>query len=202
MQQLTSSGLDGKQVKARLNAYLSSGPLATAMEEVAESQQLDVYKLTTLLNTVGTEDPDLWIGASARQLEAYPDNPILLSARVIGEGWRAEPDMSIIESALNTAFKVLDQYQLGTDQAASLLNWITAKFDQQTKESISPKYDALANAWQQNDLPEAPLLKWESEILAQGLRNPAWLKQLSRIRERRMQRTLKSLTNELERLSA
>jgi ATP-dependent DNA helicase RecQ len=202
MQQLASSGLDGKQVKARLNAYLSSGPLATAMEEVAESQKLDVNKLTTLLDIVGTEDSDLWIGASARQLETYPDNPILLSARVIGEGWRAEPDMSIIESALNTAFKVLDQYQLGTDQAASLLNWITKKFDQQTKESISPKYDALVNAWQQNGLPEAPLLKWESEILAQGLGNPAWLKQLSRIRERRMQRTLKSLTNELERLSS
>jgi ATP-dependent DNA helicase RecQ len=202
MQQLASSGLDGKQVKARLNAYLSSGPLATAMEEVAESQQLDVNKLTTLLDIVGTEDSDLWIGTSARQLETYPDNPILLSARVIGEGWRAEPDMSIIESALNNAFKVLDQYQLGTDQAASLLNWITKTFDQQTKESLSPKYDALVNAWQQNGLPEVPLLKWESEILAQGLGNPAWLKQLSRIRERRMQRTLKSLTNELERLSS
>jgi ATP-dependent DNA helicase RecQ len=202
MQQLASSGLDGMQVKARLNAYLSSGPLATAMEEVAESQQLNVSELTTLLNTVDTQDSDLWIGTSARQLETYPDNPILLSARVIGEGWRTEPDMSIIEAALNTAFKVLDQYQLGTEQATLLLNWITNKFDQQTEESISPKYDALVNAWQKNGLPEAPLIKWESEILDKALRNPAWLKQLSRIRERRMQRTLISVTNELERLSS
>ncbi len=202
MQQLAFSGLDGMQVKARLNAYLSSGPLATAMEEVAESQQLDVNVLTKLLDIVDTQDSDLWIGASARQLETYPDNPILLSARVIGEGWRTEPDMSIIESALNTAFKVLDQYQLGTEQASSLRKWITNKFDQQTEESISPKYDALVNAWQQNGLPEAPLVEWESEILDKAIRDPAWLKQLSRIRVRRMQRTLISVTNELERLSS
>jgi len=202
MQQLASSGLDGTQVKARLNAYLSNGPLATAIEEIAESQQLDVAELTTLLDTVETQDSDIWIGASARQLETYPDNPILLSARVIGEGWRAEPDMNIIESALNTAFSVLDQYQLGTDQASLLLNWITEKFDQQNEESVSLKYDALIQAWQQNDLPNAPLVEWESEILNKALRNPAWIKQLSRIRERRMQRTVISLTKELERLTS
>jgi len=204
MQQLASSGLDGMQVKARLNAYLSNGPLATAIEEIAESSQLDVAELTTLLDTVDTQDSDIWIGASARQLETYPDNPILLSSRVIGEGWRTEPDMDIIESALNTAFSVLDQYQLDTDQASLLLNWITGKFDQQNEKSITSKYDALALAWQRNELPNAPLVEWESEILNRALKtkNPAWLKQVSRIRERRIQFTIKSLTTELERLSS
>ena len=107
---------------------------------------MDVAELTTLLDTVDTQDSDIWIGASASQLETYPDNPILLSPRVIGEGWRTEPDMDIIGSALNTAFSVLDQYQLDTDQASLLLNWMTGKFDQQNEESMTSKYDALALA--------------------------------------------------------
>jgi ATP-dependent DNA helicase RecQ len=202
MQQLASSKLSGEQVKARLNAYLSNGPLATAIEEVAESAQLDVSELTTLLDTVDTQDSDIWIGASARQLETYPDNPILLSARVVGEGWRAEPDMSIIESALVSAFSVLDQYQLNTDQASQLLNWISSKFEGQSTDDLSPKYNALAQAWESSGLPDGPILEWESEILDKALKNPSWMGQLTRIRERRIKRTSALLAKELERLSS
>jgi ATP-dependent DNA helicase RecQ len=202
MQQLASSNLSGEQVKARLNAYLSNGPLATAIEEVAESPQLDVSELTTLLDTVDTQDSDIWIGASARQLETYPDNPILLSARVVGEGWRAEPDMSIIESALVSAFSVLDQYQLNTDQASQLLNWISSKFEGQSTDDLSPKYNALAQAWESSGLPDGPILEWESEILEKALKNPSWMSQLTRIRERRIKRTSALLAKELERLSS
>ena len=202
MQQLASSKLSGDQVKARLNAYLSNGPLATAIEEVAESAQLDVSELTTLLDTVDTQDSDIWIGASARQLETYPDNPILLSARVVGEGWRSEPDISIIESALISAFSVLDQYQLGEEQASQLLNWISSKFELQDSEDLSTKYNALSEAWESSGLSDGPILEWETEILEKALKNPAWIGQLTRIRQRRMKRTSTALAKELERLSS
>ena len=202
MQQLASSDLSGEQVKARLNAYLSNGPLATAIEEVAESAQLDVSELTTLLDTVDTQDSDIWIGASARQLETYPDNPILLSARVVGEGWRSEPDISIIENALISAFSVLDQYQLGEDQASQLLNWISSKFELQDSEDLSTKYNALSEAWESSGLSDGPILEWENEILEKALKNPAWIGQLTRIRQRRMKRTSTALAKELERLSS
>jgi hypothetical protein len=202
MQQLASSELSGEQVKARLNAYLSNGPLATAIEEVAESEQLDVSELTTLLDTVDTQDSDIWIGASARQLETYPDNPILLSARVVGEGWRSEPDISIIENALISAFSVLDQYQLGEEQASQLLNWISSKFELQDSEDLSTKYNALSEAWESSGLSDGPILEWENEILEKALKNPAWIGQLTRIRQRRMKRTSNVLAKELERLSS
>jgi ATP-dependent DNA helicase RecQ len=202
MQQLASSGLTGEQVKARLNAYLSNGPLATAIEEVAESSQLDVSELTTLLDTVDTQDSDVWIGAAARQLETYPDNPILLSARVIGEGWRSEPDISIIENALTSAFSVLDQYQLDEGQATQLLNWISSKFEVQAADDLSPKYDALSQAWESSGLPATPILEWEDEILEKALTNPAWIGQLTRIRQRRIKRTSTALATELERHSS
>ena len=202
MQQLATSELSGEQVKARLNAYLSNGPLATAIEEVAESAQLDVSELTTLLDTVDTQDSDIWIGASARQLETYPDNPILLSARVVGEGWRSEPDISIIENALISAFSVLDQYQLGEEQASQLLNWISSKFELQDSEDLSTKYNALSEAWESSGLSDGPILEWENEILEKALKNPAWIGQLTRIRQRRMKRTSTALAKELERLSS
>lgn len=200
MQQLASSGLDNLQIKARLNAYLSGGPLATAIEEVAESQHLDVSEMTTLLDTVETQDANVWIGASARQLETYPDNPILLSARVVGEGWRENPDLSIIQSALTSAFSVLDQYQLDSQQAAELLNWISNKFDQQPQEESASKYGALLDAWESNDLPDEPLRDWEAAILEKAISQPGWLPQLSRIRERRMTRSLKTLNTQIDRL--
>lgn len=200
MQQLASSGLDNFQIKARLNAYLSGGPLATAIEEVAEARHIDVSEMTTLLDTVETQDADTWIGASARQLETYPDNPILLSARVIGEGWRENPDLSIIQSALTSAFSVLDQYQLDGQQAAELLTWISNKFDQQPQEASVHKYGALLDAWESNGLPDEPLKDWESAILEKAIYHQGWLPQLSRIRERRMARTLKNLNAQIDRL--
>jgi len=200
MQQLASSGLDNLQIKARLDAYLSGGPLATAIEEVAESQHLDISEMTTLLDTVETQDANVWIGAAARQLETYPDNPILLSARVVGEGWRENPDLSIIHSALTSAFSVLDQYQLDSHQAAELLTWISNKFDQQSQEESASKYGALLDAWESNDLPDEPLRDWEATILEKAISQPDWLPQLSRIRDRRMTRSLKTLNTQIDRL--
>ena len=200
MQQLSSSKLEDSQIRARLNAYLSSGPLATAIEEVAESTHLDVSEMTTLLDTVETQDPDIWIGTTARQLETYPDNPILLSARVIGEGWRDEPDLAIIQSALNSAFSVLDQYQLNATEAAELVAWVASKFEQQSPEFAPSKFGAILDAWEINNLPEGPLLEWEASILEKATKNANWLPQLSRIRQRRMGSTLTKYTEQLDRL--
>ena len=195
IQQLCATEISPEGVRARILAYLSGGPLATALEEIAEAENLVVEMAISNLDAIPSVDPDEWIGAAARQLETYPDNPLLLAARSIGENARRQPDIELLSETLNAAFIAMPKYQIDEISASQVLTWLGDKFQGQLDRPIDEDMEALSNAWENSGFSLEPLLVWEQEIFNKALTNDRWHKQLLNIARRRFKRNFQELSN-------
>ena len=96
MHLFATSGEDEEGLRSRILSYLSDGPVAGILHELATTELIDVREVTRLLDTAPAEDPREWLGAAARQLEAYPDQPVLLLVRGMAEAMLDQPDLAVV----------------------------------------------------------------------------------------------------------
>lgn len=129
--QLCLLGDDEEGIRARILAYLSDGPLAGILLQLASSQSVDVREVIRSLDTVPAEDPREWVGAAARQLEAYPDHPVLLMVRALGEAMLKSGDPGLVRESAAAAFRGLASYGVTASEAAVLFGWATAQLRNQ-----------------------------------------------------------------------
>lgn len=200
IQQLCSTPMSNMEIKTRILAYLSGGPLATALEEIAESTNLVVSQAIANLNSIPSVEAEEWIGASARQLETYPDNPMLLAARSIGENARMEPDIALLRNTLEATFASMPKYSIDQDSAAEVLMWLDAKIQGQIERPVDDDYEALSDAWEKSDFDLEPLLVWEQKVYKRALTSERWHNQLIRIGGRRLARRTEDLNSLVTRL--
>jgi hypothetical protein len=172
---------------------LSGGPLATALEEIAETSNLVVSQAIANLNSIPSVEAEEWIGASARQLETYPDNPMLLAARSVGENGRLNPDITLLRDTLEATFASMPKYNIDQDSAAEVLMWLDEKLQGQIERPIDEDFNALSDAWEKSDFDLEPLLIWEQEVFKRSLKSDRWHNQLMRIGARRLARRTEDL---------
>ncbi len=202
MQNLCSINIDSESIRARIIAYLSGGPLANALEDVAISAQISVQTAIDDLQAIQNIDKEEWVGASQRQLESYPDNPILLSARAIGENASEIPDFDYMQEILDSAFANMPKFSIGEIDAAKVLRWLGDRFQSQQSRSIEPDIQALSSAWEKSGFSLDPLVEWEQEIIRKVVEdgNSQWHSSLTHILEKRMQRNISSAAKLIGRL--
>lgn len=123
MHQLAASANNDADIRTRINAYLSSGPLAGALTELATADHIEIGRVLGLLETVSRETPEQWVGASARQLEVYPDHPVLLVVRGAGESLLQSPDIEVITDSFSRAFAAFRAYRVSESEGVILLEW-------------------------------------------------------------------------------
>ena len=170
MYQLAASQLADTDIRARILAYLSDGPLAGILSELATASSVDVDRLTKELNTVPATDPSEWVGASARQLEAYPDHPILLLTRALGEAMLPQPDLALVAATANDALAALSRYQVPAGDAARLMQWACAQLRNQHGGRAWPAVPLLYHAWRRSEYPLDALNEMENQVLTQATR--------------------------------
>jgi hypothetical protein len=192
--------MSNEEIRTRILAYLSGGPLATALEEIAETTNLVVSQAIANLNSIPSVEAEEWIGASARQLETYPDNPMLLAARSVGENGRMTPDIALLRNTLEATFATMPKYSIDQDSAAEVLMWLDEKIQGQIERPIDDDYEALSDAWEKSDFDLEPLLVWEQEIFKRALTSDRWHNQLIRIGGRRLARRTEDLDSLVTRL--
>ena len=200
IQQLCSTPMSNEEIRTRILAYLSGGPLATALEEIAETTNLVVSQAIANLNSIPSVEAEEWIGASARQLETYPDNPMLLAARSVGENGRMVPDIALLRNTLEATFATMPKYSIDQDSAAEVLMWLDEKIQGQIERPIDDDYEALSDAWEKSNFDLEPLLVWEQEVFKRALTSERWHNQLIRIGGRRLARRTEDLDSLVMRL--
>jgi len=193
IQQICSTPMTSEEIRLRILAYLSGGPLATALEEIAETSNLVVSQAIANLNSIPSVEAEEWIGASARQLETYPDNPMLLAARSVGENGRLNPDITLLRDTLEATFASMPKYNIDQHSAAEVLMWLDEKLQGQIERPIDEDFNALSDAWEKSDFDLEPLLVWEQEVFKRSLKSDRWHNQLMRIGARRLARRTEDL---------
>lgn len=179
MHLFATSGESGEQLRSRILAYLSDGPLAGILNELANREIVDVGEVTRLLDNVPAEDPREWIGAAARQLETFPDHPVLLLTRALGEAFLAQPDEEVVATGTMSAFQKLDAYEVPWEDRADLFVWACAQLRNQQAGRGWALIHFLYKAWDAAGGDEDTVVEMEEHVLemaALGQSNPEELR--------------------------
>src|SRR5690606_22737431 len=148
----TDSGL-----RQRLLAYLSDGPLAGILSGLATSELVDIPAVIAALDTVPADDPREWIGSAGRQLEAYPDHPVLLMVRGLGEAMLTSPDEALLSTTFQAAFEAFPSYALDSQAAELFLDWSATQLRNQQAGQGQRFISQLYDSWVAAGLDEGPL---------------------------------------------
>lgn len=123
MYQLTQIGPDGEAIRERINAYLGDGPVALVLDKVVQEDGASVADTLEALEATQPVDEDEWAGAAARFLESYPNQPILLLVRALGEAWSRKADRGVFAELIARAFEELPRYGIEDGAAIELVAW-------------------------------------------------------------------------------
>jgi ATP-dependent DNA helicase RecQ len=188
MHNFATSGDDDEGLRTRILTYLDDGPLAGVLNELATAMRIDVPRATAWLDEFPAEDPREWVGAAARQLEAYPDHPVLLLVRGLGEAMLAVPDLGLVETNLASAFHSLGEYEVSLEDALTLFAWAAAQLRNQMSGRGWVRIPCLYAAWTASDYPDAALEDYENRVLKQVSERHFLPLELRVIAARRLQR--------------
>jgi ATP-dependent DNA helicase RecQ len=87
MWRLTLGSPTDETIRGTIASYLGGGPTSVLLSDLVTSPTIDVKEVLNRLTDTARGDEYDWAGASARLLEAYPGNPILLFVRASGEAF-------------------------------------------------------------------------------------------------------------------
>ncbi len=200
MHLFASSEDDSDGLRQRLLSYLSDGPMAGILSQLARVAAVDAKEATALLDTVPAQEPREWIGAAARQLEVFPDHPILLLVRGLGEALLASPDEEVVATSMRGVFDNLDNYEVDVDDAEWLLDWACTQLRNQQQGRGWRLTPYVFDAWLRAGKPEEPLVVMEDRVLhqaADGESNPTELRYVLARRVRRWEAQASRLADEL-----
>lgn len=157
--------LTGEQIANEIEEYLSTGPLREALNSLVQSPRIDVPLALSTLEVIQLSDASEWIGASSRLLEAFPNHPVLLFSRIIGEALLKQPNIASVSSLMKQMYSQLDEYKVDSDQAVLLHNKLNDVFleisdpsllSENLKSMLSSKYGLIPNrGWENTFLERA-----------------------------------------------
>lgn len=197
MHLFATSGDDDEGLRRRILAYLSDGPLAGIFSELGSARQIDVAYATAQLDAAASDDPLEWVGAAARQLEVFPDHPLLLAARGLGEAMRSSPDVGLVEASFTGVWSSMVKYGTSEEDCVALFDWITGRLRTAPSERAGSYIPALWTAWEKADLSPEHLVHIEDRALdrvAFGEYHPA---ELAWILTRRLDRFARAADRDL-----
>lgn len=188
MHMFATSGETDAGLRQRLLAYLSDGPLAGILNDLATSEGVDVSAAVAALDTVPAGNPRDWVGSAARQLEAYPDHPVLLMVRGLGEAMLLAPDTRLLRTTFQAAFAAFKSYAIDAEAAENFLDWAVTQLRNQQAGRGKQFIPLLYESWTAAGLDEGPLERLEERSLARALEGDFEPNELNWILGRRLQR--------------
>jgi hypothetical protein len=117
---------DPEAIRTHINAYLSEGPVAAILNK-AVTQEEGALELLHQLEENPPSTEDEWAGTAARYLEAYPDQPILLVVRALGEAWRRGGSREEFQRTIDRLMDTLADFISEVSEQAALLTWVLSQ---------------------------------------------------------------------------
>lgn len=185
MLQLSELRDGGDAIRARINAYLTEGPVASLLDQAVRGEAGLVATMDALLDT--PPDELEWTGAAARYLESYPDHPLLLAVRALGEAWRPDGSRDEFRRQITAFATALADFGLSPQENAELagrvLDLLRTYFGGSRWEWAADVWDTLEHAGPRTDLRVA-----EDEVLDLAAGGRFHILEINRIIRRRTSR--------------
>lgn len=124
MHRLVADGLDDSAARARIVAYLHEGPMATNLQELVESETVDVLRAISLFDASPPSNDYEWQGAADRMLESYPRHPLVLAVRAVGEARSPQGQPERFGDYLSQLLGYLPEFDMNEGDTAALLGWL------------------------------------------------------------------------------
>jgi ATP-dependent DNA helicase RecQ len=188
-----------QEVRRRIRNYLSDGPAAGVLARLAATTSVDVPAALQELDETSVSSPEELAGAAARQLEAYPDHPILRLARAVGEMSSTVADVETVFTNLSAVFSRLGEYGIDEVGAVLIFDWVLARADNFGGRGKHLSVQAWL-AWERAGLPSALLIDAENRALDAGATGSGEPEVLRLVLHRRVERLALHSTPELDTL--
>lgn len=118
------AGLDDPEaIRAKINAYLSEGPVSAILNK-AVRQEASAMELLSQLEANPPAGDEEWAGTAARYLDAYPDQPVPLVVRALGEAWRRGGSREEFQRTIARLIETLPEFVSDTSEQAMFLTWV------------------------------------------------------------------------------
>lgn len=141
---LATTARTDTQIRERIEAYLSEGPMAGVLLEVATSGRLDVRGLARQTDLHPPTSPFEWIGASGRLLQTFPNHPLLLAFRALAELLRDDAIRTTFRVNLDSALAELARHDASPAVYQDLFSWLTTTGDLLGSAPFEWRADLLA----------------------------------------------------------
>jgi ATP-dependent DNA helicase RecQ len=165
MYQLTIGPDDDEHIRTEINNYLGEGPAAAVLSEAVSRKIIDLPRFIAALKTLPAQDVRELAGATARQLEAYPDHPLLWFSRALASARGADDTQAEFADALQRSLSQLSAYRVGAPEAADAVQWLA---DRLRNENGGRRWNWIATileAWDATAFAEDLLVPIEKQAL-------------------------------------
>lgn len=156
---------DPELIRATINAYLGEGPAATMLSEAVAITPVDLLRFVSALEALPVEDVVELSGATARQLEAYPDHPLLWLSSALATARTADGEAGQFKASFERALRQLVDYQVDGQEAAAAVKWLVGRL---RNENHGRRWDwvaAVYRAWDTVPFADDLLQSLEEETL-------------------------------------
>lgn len=197
----TASGPDDVEfIRNRINSYLGGGPVAMALSDAVRDPVIDIRRFVEIFSSIPIREQDDLAATAARQLESYPEHPLVLLAAALGEARLDLADRSRFIQSLKESFSQFDRYAVSEDDAALGAQWLAGLLRSEHGGRRREWLLDVIQAWDDAQLPGALIAPVESGLLqdaARGLIGPVVADRVRVRRVRRHSRTVAELANQL-----
>lgn len=189
MHRLASGPVDEAHIRREINAYLGEGPVASVLSEAVagDGTGVNVHRFILAMDAVPVQDREELVAASARQLEAYPQHPLILMASALGEARSDAGDEDRFISAARRSLDQLAAYQVSPADRVEAVSWLVKKLHRERPGRRSWARHVL-RAWYSADYPDAMVEPVEDAVLEDAAAGDWDPESLEIVRHRRMAR--------------
>ncbi|MEO6197374.1 MAG: DEAD/DEAH box helicase, partial [Dehalococcoidia bacterium] len=165
MYRLAGGPDDPELIRATINAYLGEGPAATVLSEAVSITPIDLLRFVSALEALPVQDVVELSGATARQLEAYPDHPLLWFSSALATARTPGSDVTQFKASLDRALEQFVEYAVAADETAAAVKWLVGRL---RNENQGRRWSWAADAyraWDTVPFPDDLLEPLEEEAL-------------------------------------
>lgn len=192
---------DPEAIRGRINAYLGGGPVAMALSAAVAAPSIDVRRFVEVMERIALAEQHDLAASAARQLETYPEHPLLLLASALGEARLPQADRTRFKRALTAAMGQFVRYGVTEEEAALGAQWLGKLLRTEHGGRRGAWLVDVLDAWDQAGNSGAHLALIEAAILEDAVRGRVHPDSAVLVRSRRLPRHAAAVTELADRLT-
>lgn len=193
-------GTDQDALRSRINAYLGEGRSSALLDKLVAGET-DIRSTIRALSTSPAGSHEEWAGTAARYLESYPDHPVVLGMRALGESDRSKRDLGAFRDFVSRMTTTLPEYAEEDDEQQEVLSWLLEHLRVRDHSDIG---EWLSTCWMVYEGMDPGLLFPLEEAVLDGAAgepfHPLEIESVMAIRLRRAERAVEPFLDQLNRV--